>query len=177
MTATAPPLEDALIAALPRLRRYALVLTGALQQADDLVMDTIAYARETRDLRQHQTAPLTWLFMLMRELHVEESSRPADGHAGTPRRIEHRPADPRRIPGAATPPRRPDPAETLDRFFRLPVVQREILLMVVVESLSYGEIATLLGVPIATVISRLNRARANLAAMTGEPPMSGKIST
>ncbi len=174
MTATTPPLENALIAMLPRLRRYALVLTGALQQADDLVVDTLAYARETRDLWQHQTALVTRLFMFMHELHVDESSRPADGHAGTPRRIGHHP---REIPEAGARPRRPQPAETLDRFFRLPVVQREILLMVVVESLPYGEIATLLGVPIATVISRLHRARANLAAMTGEPAISGRIST
>jgi RNA polymerase sigma-70 factor (ECF subfamily) len=177
MTATAPPLEDALIAMLPRLRRYALVLTGALQQADDLVVDTLAYARETQELRQHQTALLTWLFMLMHELHVDESPRPRNGHAGTPRGIEHRPGDQPRIPDAGTRSSRADSAETLDRFSRLPVAQREILLMVVVESLSYGEIATLLGVPIATVMSRLNRARANLTSMTGEPPVSGKVST
>jgi RNA polymerase sigma-70 factor (ECF subfamily) len=174
MSATTPPLEDALIAMLPRLRRYALVLTGALQQADDLVVDTLTYARETQELRQRQTALLTWLFMLMHELHVEESSRPRDG---TRRGIEHRPGGPLTIPDAGTRSSRADSAETLGRFSRLPVAQREILLMVVVESLSYGEIASLLGVPIATVMSRLNRARANLNSMTGEPPMSGKVST
>jgi len=172
MTATAPPPEDALIATLPRLRRYALVLTGALQQADDLVVDTLAYAREAQHPRQHHAALLTWLFMLMHELHVNESSRRPDSHAAMPRRVEHRPVQ-RRISGAVTRPRDTAPAQTLDRFFHLPVVQREMLLLVAVEGLSYGEIATLLGVPVATVISRLNRARANLAAVTGEPPLSG----
>jgi RNA polymerase sigma-70 factor (ECF subfamily) len=153
------------------------VLTGALRQADDLVVDTLAYARATQELRQHRTALLTWLFMLMHELHVDEPSRPRDGHAGTPRGIEHHPGDHLRIPDAGTRSSRTDSAETLDRFSRLPVAQREILLMVAVESLSYGEIASLLGVPIATVMSRLNRARANLTSMTGEAPMSGKVST
>ena len=177
MTAPPPPLEAALINVLPRLRRYALVLTGAVQQADDLVVDTLAYARETQELRQHQTALLTWLFMLMHELHVDESARPRHSDAGTPRNVGRGSGDQLKIPGAGTRSSRSESAETLGRFSRLPVAQREILLMVVVESLSYGEVATLLGVPIATVMSRLNRARANLTSMTGEPPMSRKVPT
>ena len=35
-----------LVAALPRLRRYARVLTGDLNRADDLVQDTLARAWE-----------------------------------------------------------------------------------------------------------------------------------
>jgi RNA polymerase sigma factor (sigma-70 family) len=162
------------MAMLPRLRRYALVLTGALQQADDLVLDTLAYASDAQELRHHQTTLGTWLFMLMHELHVDESSRPRDGDAGTPRGIERRPGDQRRIPAAGTQSNRTESAETLGRFSRLPVAEREILLLVAVERLAYGEVAALLGVPIATVMSRLSRARANLASMAGEPPTPGK---
>jgi len=173
MTVT-PPLEAALIAVLPRLRRYALVLTGALQQADDLVLDTLAYAMDAQELRHQQTTLGTRLFMLMHELHVDESSRPRDGGAGTPRGIERSPGEQRRIPAAGTQSSRTESAETLGPFSRLPVAEREILLLVAVERLAYAEIATLLGVPIATVMSRLNRTRANLASMAGEPPMSIK---
>ena len=44
----------------------------------------------------------------------------------------------------------------------LPPEQREVLLLVAVEELSYREVATALGIPIGTVMSRLSRARARL---------------
>ena len=174
MTVTTPPLDAAVIAVLPRLRRYALVLTGGLQQADDLVLDTLAYASGAHELPQHRTGLATWLFTLMRELHVDESPSSRDGGASTPRGIQWSPGFQRGIPAAGTQSGRSESAETLGRFSGLPVAEREILLLVAVERLAYGEIAALLGVPIATVMSRLNRARANLAAMAVELPMSGK---
>ena len=45
---------------------------------------------------------------------------------------------------------------------RLPFEQREVLLLAAVEELRYEEIATLLGIPIGTVMSRLSRAREKL---------------
>jgi RNA polymerase sigma-70 factor (ECF subfamily) len=44
-----------------------------------------------------------------------------------------------------------------------PIEEREVLILVVVERLSYADIASLLGVPIETVMSTLARARARLA--------------
>jgi RNA polymerase sigma-70 factor (ECF subfamily) len=52
----------------------------------------------------------------------------------------------------------------VDLLWELPVEEREILMLVAVERLSYDEVATLLEVPPATVIARLTRARANLHA-------------
>jgi RNA polymerase sigma factor (sigma-70 family) len=48
---------------------------------------------------------------------------------------------------------------------RLPVEQRTIVLLVSVEDLSYAEIASILGVPIGTIMSRLSRGRARLREM------------
>ena len=45
--------------------------------------------------------------------------------------------------------------------------EREVLLLVCVEELSYREAADVLGVPIGTVMSRLARARKNLAEAAG----------
>jgi RNA polymerase sigma-70 factor (ECF subfamily) len=49
------------------------------------------------------------------------------------------------------------------RMLRLPIEEREVLMLVAVERLSYADSASLLGVPIETVMSTLARARARLA--------------
>ena len=58
---------------------------------------------------------------------------------------------------------------------RLPAEQREVLLLVALEELSYEKAAGVLGIPIGTVMSRLARAREKLRAMlSGVPPPGGK---
>jgi RNA polymerase sigma-70 factor (ECF subfamily) len=53
-------------------------------------------------------------------------------------------------------------AELVQHVRRLPVDQREVLLLAAVEELRYEEIAVALSIPIGTVMSRLSRARAKL---------------
>ena len=60
-------------------------------------------------------------------------------------------------------------AEVLASIGRLPVEQREVLLLAAVEELKYEEIAAALDVPIGTVMSRLSRAREKLRQMHAEP--------
>jgi RNA polymerase sigma-70 factor (ECF subfamily) len=48
---------------------------------------------------------------------------------------------------------------------RLPQEQREVLLLVALERMSYGEAARTLSIPIGTVMSRLARAREKLRLM------------
>ena len=57
---------------------------------------------------------------------------------------------------------------------RLPPEQREVLLLVALEDMSYGEAAATLGIPIGTVMSRLARAREKLRAMMSGLPPGGK---
>jgi RNA polymerase sigma-70 factor (ECF subfamily) len=54
--------------------------------------------------------------------------------------------------------------ELMQHVGRLPVEQREVLLLAVVEELRYEEIAAVLGIPVGTVMSRLSRAREKLRA-------------
>lgn len=52
----------------------------------------------------------------------------------------------------------------------LPDEQREILLLVALEEMSYDDVAQTLGIPIGTVMSRLSRAREKMRAnMEGRP--------
>ena len=51
-------------------------------------------------------------------------------------------------------------------LLRLPVEQREVMLLVAVERMAYDEISTLLEVPVATVVARLLQARRQLRSST-----------
>ena len=64
----------------------------------------------------------------------------------------------------------PDQALDLQRcLLRLPPEQREVLLLVSMEDMSYAEIAKVTGVPLGTVMSRLSRARARLQSLLDAP--------
>src|SRR4030088_1751167 len=63
-----------LVAALPRLRRYARVLTGDLNRADDLVQDTLARAWEKRRLWQAGSDLRAWLVTIMHHVHVNQDA-------------------------------------------------------------------------------------------------------
>ena len=162
-----------LIAALPRLRRYARVLTGDLNRADDLVQDTLTRAWAKRELWQEGSDLRAWLFTIMHNVHInqfslrqrefKEISLDADEGAGA-----------WEIPVRATQSDRVELAEIFVQISRLPDEQREVLLLAAVEEMRYQDIAKVLGVPIGTVMSRLSRARERLRRMTGDaysPPL------
>ena len=135
--------EADVVAALPRLRRYARVLTGDDARADALVAETLASAWKSRRAWHGGPNARTWLFGVMHGLHG-------------------------RMPRADTPPSIDDTAAGADiraRLAQLPVDEREVLMLVAVERMAYDEIGRLLGVPVATVVSTLTRAREHLGAM------------
>jgi RNA polymerase sigma-70 factor (ECF subfamily) len=159
-----------LLAAIPRLRRYARVLTGNPARADDLVQDTLARAWEKRSLWRAGSDLRAWLFTIMHNLHVNQGalarreagniSLDSDGESSAAWQVaEYRnPLD------------RIELRQVLAWLDRLPVDQREVLLLVAVEDLRYEEVAAALGIPVGTVMSRLSRARARLRRMVAEPP-------
>lgn len=147
------PDRNDLLPHIPRLRRYARALTGEPGRADDLVQDTLerALTRFTlwppRDLRP-------WLFSIMHNLFVSQLRRPR-----VVEYVEDGGADDVRAPSTL------DRLELrdLDRaLLTLPEPQREVLLLVALEELSYDETAKVLGIPLGTVMSRLSRARDGL---------------
>jgi RNA polymerase sigma-70 factor (ECF subfamily) len=158
-----------LVAAIPRLRRYARVLTGEATRADDLVQDTLARAWEKRRLWQAGTDLRAWLFTVMHNVFVNQRalarreslnvSIDEEGEAGEVWQLPVRPNQQARV----------ELAELLVRVGRLPAEQREVLLLAAVEELKYEEIAAALDIPIGTVMSRLSRAREKLRRMESEP--------
>jgi RNA polymerase sigma-70 factor, ECF subfamily len=160
--ATDPPLpQPDLLAAIPRLRRYARVLTGDVNRADDLVQDTLARAWEKRRLWAAGSDLRAWLFTIMHNVFVNQralarrdqmhvSLDDGDGEEAW------------QIPVRAGQYTRVELTELLQHVGRLPADQREVLLLAAVEELKYEEIALALAIPLGTVMSRLSRARAKL---------------
>ena len=142
-------------AALPRLRRYARIFVGGRDGADELVAQTLAGAWRSRRLPPPEIDFPTWLFGLMRAAYRRVPSKV-------------RPSEPTDDSGSGA------IASMRARVLRLPIEEREVLMLVAVERLSYADIANLLDVPIATVMSTLARARERLCAMECDGPDSSR---
>jgi RNA polymerase sigma-70 factor (ECF subfamily) len=153
---------DEIAAAVPALRRYARALTRDAERADDLVQDCLERAIRKRGLFA-PTGPLKgWLYRMLVNVYRNDGRRDR-------RRGPHVPLDDLLLePGIPAPqPGRIALNEMSRAIDRLPVDQREALLLVVLDSLTYSEASEALGIPIGTLMSRLGRARAALRQMTG----------
>jgi RNA polymerase sigma-70 factor (ECF subfamily) len=168
------PIADAalphpeLVAAIPRLRRYARVLTGDTTRADDLVQDTLARAWEKRRLWKAGTDLRAWLFTVMHNVHINQLALVRREAANV-----SLDADPSgaawQLPVRGNQLERVELLEVVTQMGRLPPDQREVLLLAAVEEMRYEEIAAVLDVPIGTVMSRLSRAREKLRRMVADP--------
>jgi RNA polymerase sigma-70 factor (ECF subfamily) len=151
--------EALILACIPSLRRYARGLTGDPHRADDLVQDTLerAWSRYSRWQRRGELR--AWMFGIMHNHFI-------DGVRASNRRAEQ--TAPGELPDAPVRATQTDHLEVrdLDRCLQaLPAEQREVLLLICVEDLSYQETAQILDVPMGTVMSRLSRAREKLGAL------------
>lgn len=155
-----------LLACIPRLRRYARALLGGRAEADDLVQDTLERGWTKLHLYRRGTDLRAWLFTVMHNVHAN-------------RRRGERPEVPLDdAPEAATDggQERALALRDLDAALaRLPVEQREVLLLVVLEDMSYDEAARTLGVPVGTVMSRLSRARERMRRLMQGEPVAGRL--
>lgn len=152
---------DELQASVPALRRYARALTRNIDHADDLVQDCLERAISRRTLFRPRGPLRPWLFTMLVNIH-RNSLRSAR------RRGEQVDVDSLRDLGTPAPQPGHLALAELDRAIgALPLDQKEALLLVTLEGLSYGEAATILGIPTGTLMSRLGRARAALRQSTG----------
>ncbi|MGD9952925.1 MAG: RNA polymerase sigma factor [Burkholderiales bacterium] len=146
-----------LVALIPRLRRYARALVGDRATADDLVQDTLERAWSKLHLYRQGTDLRAWLFTVMHNVHVNRvrAARPAEPLDDAMPELAQRDTQ-----GDAL------LVRDLERAISaLPVEQRQVLLLVALEDLSYDETARVLGIPIGTVMSRLARAREKVRQM------------
>ena len=150
-----------MVAMLPRLRRFALSLTGKGDQADDLVQAACERALRAHESWEAGTSLDAWLFRIVRNLWIDQLRR--NRTAGPAEPIEDR-VDLSGSDGRDVTESRLMLAKVQEAMDTLTPEFRESLSLVCVEGLSYRETAEKLRVPIGTVMSRLARARQALAA-------------
>ena len=151
--------RSGLEAHLPRLWRYALTLTRKPQDAEDLVQATCLRAIERADQFLPGTRLDRWLFTILRSIWLNQLRgdrvREGEGKVEAEATLW--------FDGAREAETNILVAQVLKKLGALPAAQRETALLVYAEGYSYAEAASLLGIPVGTVMSRLAAVR---AAMT-----------
>ena len=157
--------RDDIEAMIPALRRYARALARDADIADDLVQDTLVRALRSErlflggDIR-------SWLYTILTNLNRNRRRSLA-------RRPQFTPLLDNNAEPSGTEAEGRDIARALATLVE---DQRSVLLLVMLEGLSYREVADIQGVPIGTVMSRLARARAHVkASLEGERPSLRRV--
>ncbi|TRW98400.1 RNA polymerase sigma factor [Paracoccus sp. M683] len=153
--------SDDLIDFLPNLKRYAMSLCRRPDLADDLVQTTVERAFRNRDSFDPATKMQAWLLRILRNAWIDMTRR--DKTRGTQLPIDDAPAlagddGPRVVEGRLM------LDQTRQAIDRLSGDQRDVLILVCMQEVTYQEAADILEIPIGTVMSRLARARKALAA-------------
>ena len=144
---------------IPHLRRYARGLTGDAASADDLVQASLERALRKHRLWRRRGSLRSWLFRIVHRTFLNDLQ---GGRRHVP--LEEAATETVTPAPQAAQETRIEALDVVRQLAHLPVQQRAVLLLVVVEDLSYDEVADVLGVPIGTVRSRLSRARESLRA-------------
>jgi len=139
---------------IPRLRRYARALTRNATKADDLVQDTLSRALQKQDLWQPGTDLRAWLFTIMHNQNVNQVRRDIRDKG----QVELEASSQGLV--ATTDPTASRQLHELELALgKLPEDQRQVILLVGLEGMSYEQAAAILKVPVGTIRSRLSRGR------------------
>jgi RNA polymerase sigma-70 factor, ECF subfamily len=155
---------------LPRLWRFALRLARDPHDAEDLVQRACVRALERKHQLQPGTSTLSWLFSIVHSVWLNEvRARRIRNHG----RLEWS----EDLADTVADPAAPDPGmytlhqQIISAVERLPEAQRAVMLLVAVEGLSYREAASVLDIPIGTIMSRLARARQTIGESFAARPL------
>jgi RNA polymerase sigma-70 factor (ECF subfamily) len=155
--------RDQLYEHVPRLRRYARALISNRDLADDLVQDTLERALSRAAQFRLGTDLRAWLFTIMHNVFANQARKASvravhvcvdDDASG--------------VGDVAVQATQTHSLEVRDLDFalqRLPAEQREVVLLVGLEEMSYADVALALNIPIGTVMSRLSRGRERLRTL------------
>jgi RNA polymerase sigma-70 factor, ECF subfamily len=152
-----PTARDAMLAAVPNLRAYAISLCRNADRADDLVQETLLRAWANVDSFEAGTNMVAWLFTILRNAYFSEYRKRrrevADDDGSYAATLKAQPAQDSRLQFE----------EFRDALGQLPIHQSEALVLVGASGFSYEQVAEICGCAPGTIKSRVHRARARLA--------------
>lgn len=139
---------------IPALRRYARGLLRESDAADDLVHDAVVQAIEKNHLWKRGTNLKAWLFTVLHNLFINQYRRKAVRPPQLPLEDHdyHLSNDGNQTDHMAL-------RQLEDALHGLPYEQREVIVLVSIQGLTYEEAAEIVGIPLGTVRSRLSRGR------------------
>jgi RNA polymerase sigma-70 factor, ECF subfamily len=149
--------RDAMLAAVPSLRAFAISLCGNVDRADDLVQEALLRAWANLGSFEPGTNMSAWLFTILRNLFRSEYRKRRreveDADGSYAERLTSLPAQESHL----------DIEDFRRALALLPTDQREALILVGASGFSYEETAQICGCAVGTIKSRVNRARHRLA--------------
>jgi RNA polymerase sigma-70 factor (ECF subfamily) len=150
---------DDVLQNLPRLESFARRLAGNRSLADDLVQETVLRALTHADQFRPGTNLLAWLMTILRNTYFNEKRRE--------RRLVALDVESSAILPTANGAQEPHMhmRDVEVRFACLPAVQRQALVLVGANGLSYDHAAEIAGCAEGTMKSRVSRARLQLQHM------------
>ncbi len=154
-----PSLREAILAAVPSLRAFAISLSGNVDRADDLVQETLLRALANIHSFQPGTNMSAWLFTILRNLFRSEYRKRRreveDSDGSFAETLKSHPEQLGRV----------EFQEFRAALAQLPPEQREALILVGASGFSYEEAADICNCAVGTIKSRVNRARSRLAKL------------
>lgn len=157
--------EELITQQIPKLRRYARALLGDPVKADDLVQETLLRALSRQHLWKSGTDMRAWMFTILHNLHVNNQRR-RFVRGEYQDSLEAQP-EPESLPTQESSLELRDLARALQM---LPEAQRQVVLLVGLEGLDYKNVASVLEIPVGTVMSRLHRGREALRRLLAYGP-------
>jgi RNA polymerase sigma-70 factor (ECF subfamily) len=160
-----PTARAAMLSTIPDLRAFAFSLCGSRDQGDDLVQETLLRAWAHLADFEEGTNMAAWLFTILRNHFVNECRRRRRWVEDVDGQFSERVTTMPEQDGWAI------STDLRDALTRLPVHQRDAVILVGAAGKTLEETALICGCEIGTIKSRVHRGRARLAAlMTAEAP-------
>ncbi|MPZ58815.1 MAG: sigma-70 family RNA polymerase sigma factor [Rhizobiales bacterium] len=158
MTPTRTAREE-MLAAIPRLRAFAISLCGDVDKADDLVQEALHRALTHIDSFQLGTNMLAWLITILRNLFYANYRKlrreVEDGDGRYAASLKSQPEQESKL----------EFEELRAALAKLAPDQREALILIGASGFSYEEVAKICGCAAGTIKSRVNRARSRLSKL------------